>query len=135
MTFETPPRGSGQHRKGDATSPASERARRLRRPDPRVSYYPADEDDDTPTDPTMRAPLNEVPIREVPPRRPGGTEYRDLRQYQDLVVPRVYIEPDEDMDRLRVRALRWGIARDALAVLVLVYAIGWLLRPLWQLFL
>jgi hypothetical protein len=51
----------------------------------------------------------------------------------DMVVPRIYVEPDEQMDALRVRSLRWGIARDVVAVLVGLYLLGsWILPGVWR---
>jgi hypothetical protein len=41
-----------------------------------------------------------------------------------VVVPRVFVEPDELMDKLRARALRWGIARDVLLVAVAVFLLA-----------
>lgn len=75
---------------------------------------------DMPTDPSMRIPLNRAP-RNVPPEP----------RYQDLVVPRVFVEPDEQMDQLRQQSLRWAIWRDRLAVIVLLFTIGWITRPAW----
>ncbi len=50
---------------------------------------------------------------------------------QDVVVPRVYLEPDERLDRLRVCAWRWAIARDVLAVIIGLYLVGvYVVRPL-----
>lgn len=120
MTFPTPPRGSGRHWRDD-TPPASPTVRRR---------YLRDDDEgagDYPTDPTMTAPLNRVPPPDV--YRQSGPASR----YQDLVVPRVFVEPDEVMDRLRQRAFRWGIARDVVAVAIGLYLLGsWLLPPLWR---
>lgn len=94
---------------------------------PSGEYYPSEDDlpteDEMPTDPTLPAPLNFAPAGQVSPR------------YQDLVIPRVYVEPDELLDRLRRRALRWAIARDVLAVIVLMYLIGWMARMASQVFL
>lgn len=72
--------------------------------------------DDMPTDPHMPAPLNYAPqaSQSVP------------RTYQDLIVPRVFVEPDEYMDRLRERAFRWAIGRDVIACVVGLLVIGWL---------
>jgi hypothetical protein len=89
-------------------------------PPPVERYYP--QEDEMPTDPTMPMPLNFAP---------RGTGLVSPR-YQDLVVPRVYVEPDEALDKLRARALRWGIARDVLLVAALLYAVGWMTRPLWS---
>lgn len=141
MSYETPPRGSGRHstdsRAGADRAASLRRAAPLRPTDDRSRWRgPPPDDQDRyeaeadnygmPTDPSMRAPLN------LAPRHPaGGVSPR----YQDLVVPRVYVEPDEAMDRLRCRSLRWAITRDVLAVLVLLYAIGWMTRPLWAPFL
>lgn len=68
---------------------------------------------DMPTDPTMRMPLNQNPPR---PR--------------DLVVPRVYIEPDEDADNLRRLRDKWAIARDILMCLFLAVATYWLVASI-----
>jgi hypothetical protein len=82
---------------------------------------------DIPTDPTMAAPLNEAPRYGHP--RPAA--YRSNPRYQDLVIPRVVVEPDEQMDALRARSLRWGIARDVVVVAVGLYLIGaWALPPI-----
>jgi hypothetical protein len=42
----------------------------------------------------------------------------------DVVVPRVFVEPDEQMDKLRARALRWGIARDVMLVALAVFLLA-----------
>lgn len=78
-------------------------------PDGRYAY------EEMPTDPSMPAPLNYAPrpAQSVPGR------------YQDLVVPRVYVEPDEYMDHLRERAFRWAIGRDIIACIVGLLVIGW----------
>lgn len=78
--------------------------------------------DDMPTDPSLRIPLNRAPrIRDK------TTE----RSYQDLIVPRVFVEPDEHMDALRQRAMRWAICRDVLAVTIMLLVLGWMMRPVW----
>ncbi len=62
-----------------------------------------------------------------------GAPVRDpLRDSQaDLVIPRVFLELDETMDRLRARALRFAIARDAVwIVLGLVLVVQWAVMPL-----
>lgn len=69
--------------------------------------------------------MNHRPRRAVPP---GDS-------VTDLVVPRVYLEPDEVSDKLRARSWRWGIARDVVLVIVGGFLIfRWMLYPLWQLF-
>jgi hypothetical protein len=104
MTFPTPPRGSGRHWRDDA----EQRLLHTR---------------DMPTDPSMPAPLNRAPQRPV---RPG----REAR-YQDLVVPRVFVEPDEYMDGLRRRSLWWAIVRDIIVCAVGLWLIGsWALPPI-----
>lgn len=82
---------------------------------------------DMPTDPGMRIPLNTAP-------RPGPQHQAPARvepSYQDVVIPRVFVEPDEQMDGLRQQSLRWAIWRDRLAVVVLLMLIGWFTRPVW----
>lgn len=60
---------------------------------------------------------------------PMGGEPR----YQDLVVPRVFVEPDEQMDELRRSALRWGRVRDVVAIAVGLYLLGsWLIPGVWR---
>lgn len=70
----------------------------------------------------MTAPLNQTP----PQRGYQGTVRRP--DPRTPVVPRVYVEPDEQMDRLRRRALRWSIVRDIVAITVGLYLLAsWLL--------
>jgi hypothetical protein len=103
-------------------------------PDPfATGGYPGGEAplvDDTPTDPTMRVPLNLAPKNNAG----SGTRRlpRDVR-HVDMVVPRVYLEPDEQIDRLRARSLRWSIARDMIAVVLGLYLLGaWVVLPMWR---
>lgn len=50
----------------------------------------------------------------------------------DLVVPRVYLEPDEWMDKLRARALRFAIARDVVLIIIgLSFMWRLVILPLW----
>jgi len=64
--------------------------------------------------------------------RPTGSPVPS-RERTDLVVPRVYLEPDEAMDRLRARASRWAIARDIVIIILGASLIfRWILTPLWQ---
>lgn len=138
MTFETPPRGSGRgrHWRSDQVPPAprGEYAARygpVGEPPEYPPDYPGryDDDSDYPTDPTMPAPLNQVPRPEAgQERRRIVVERANAPRYQDVVVPRVYVEPDEHMDALRQRALRWGIARDVMVIGTLLYLVGsWVL--------
>ncbi len=100
MTFPSPPRGHGpRHALRDDRAGGGS---------------------DFPTDPTMPAPLNRVPRRDV--RRGDRPAMR--QPTVDVVVPRVFVEPDELMDKLRARALRWGIARDVLLVAVAVFLLA-----------
>lgn len=134
MSFETPPRGSGKHWRTEAPTPSTPARERFRPgrsagyPEHGETYHPAD-DDDTPTDPTMRIPLNRAPRRDVGEGERRITVSRaNGPRYQDMVIPRVYVEPDEAMDRLRQRAMRWGIIRDAVIVAVGVYLLlSWVL--------
>lgn len=147
MTY--PPSPRGRHWREDPApdadlyDPPPERRRRY------STDYPPE---DFPTDPTMVAPLNEAPpLREYhPPDAPPdstwrrgtrdmpGEQLRSIRVTRrvdptpvDVVVPRIYLEPDEGMDRLRRRSLVWAIIRDVLASVTLMYLIGeWLLVPL-----
>jgi hypothetical protein len=58
------------------------------------------------------------------------------RRPPDLVVPRVYLEPDEIMDRLRMRSLRWGIIRDVVVIALGLFLLGrWVVVPVVQAFL
>jgi hypothetical protein len=77
------------------------------RPPDRVEYGPPLIDE---TDP--RAPIG--PPLDYPPRREPS--------YQDLVVPRVFVEPDEELDTLRIRSLRIAIVRDVLLIIFLMAA-------------
>lgn len=67
-------------------------------------------------------------IDDTDPRAPIGpplTEYPAPSRaptYQDLVVPRIFVEPDEQMDALRARALRMAIFRDVFLVVFLIVA-------------
>ena len=103
-------------------------------PDPYAAVgYPGGEKplvDDTPTDPTMRVPLNDAPREEARERR---RRLLSEVRHMDLVVPRVYLEPDERIDRLRARALWWSITRDMVAVCLGLYLLGsWVITPLWR---
>jgi membrane protein YdbS with pleckstrin-like domain len=54
-------------------------------------------------------------------------------RYQDMIVPRVFVEPDEDMDRLRRRVWRWAIGRDVVLVAVGLLVIGhWVWPTVWS---
>lgn len=123
MGFPTPPRGSGRHHWSDRGEPSPYRASSR----DTGRYHPDDED--FPTDPSMPFPLDEVPRQ---PARPGPVRPPPVPAAQ-VVVPRVYVEPDEMMDRLRARALRFAITRDVIGCLVGLYLLGqWLGLPLWR---
>jgi len=141
MSFPTPPRGTGRHwRDDDQAGPADPRRGRYPRfepadpPAPEPERYYPDEYGDVPTDPTMPAPLNQAPRRHVGEgTRRITVERAGQSRMPDMVVPRIYVEPDEQMDALRVRSLRWGIARDVVAVLVGLYLLGsWILPGVWR---
>lgn len=119
MTFPTPPRGSGRHWRGDE-DPTRIRA-------PFVEPHPSDTE--------MQPPMNLGERRDVgEERRRIYRSARDAARYQDLVVPRVFVEPDEQMDNLRRSAIRWGRWRDAVVIAVGLYLLGsWCLPPLWAL--
>lgn len=74
---------------------------------------------DMPTDPSMRIPLNQAHPRTPYSNRP------------DMVIPRVYVEPDEQMDDLRRSSLKWAVIRDRLAVLLILLLVGAITRPVW----
>jgi hypothetical protein len=76
----------------------------------------------------MRVPLNEAPAKPVgETTRRITVERAGEPRYQDLIVPRVYVESD-GMDELRRRSLRWGIGRDVLVCVTMVYLLAsWIL--------
>jgi hypothetical protein len=149
MSYSTPPRGSGRHWRRDEDDDrryGNQPTRWSYQADPPgVSEYHPDEtaaeqgyrhEQDMPTDPTMPAPLNQAPRRDV------GQDMRRIRivqahraheaaRYQDMIVPRIYLEPDEQMDDLRRKAVRWGIARDVVVLALGVFLlIQWVILPL-----
>jgi hypothetical protein len=104
--------------------------------------------DDTPTDPTMMAPLNSAPRaasdtgtgtrRMNYADRPGVDKRRRISddrpaRYEDMLIPRIWIEPDEKMDQLRARALRVAIVRDVVLIVLGLYLLGsWVILPMWR---
>jgi hypothetical protein len=59
--------------------------------------------------------------------------YPPMSARPDLVVPRVFIEPDPDLDALHRSAMRWGRWRDVLVIAVCVYLLAsWLGPPVWR---
>lgn len=99
---------------------------------PRVDQ-PYTPDEDPGYDPVMdsggglyRVPLPGDPEYTPPPAPREHTRPMNLagrssvppKREPDLVVPRVYLEPDEAMDKLRARAFRWAIIRDVVIILV-----------------
>jgi len=117
MSYNTPPRGSGKHWRDDTPRQGVRR--------PYVEPHPSETE--------MMPPMNHEVRAPVPPRertyREGST------RYQDLVVPRIYLEPDPDMDDLRRSTYRWVRAASITAVAVGVYLLGsWIVPVVWRLF-
>lgn len=123
MGFPTPPRGSGRHHWDDRGEPAPYR-------DP-GRYHPSEED--MPTDPTMALPPDDPVQRPSGQRWPAGRGRAAGPRPADVIVPRVHLEPDERIDRLRARSLRISIVRDVIWCLVGLYLLGqWVGVPVWQ---
>jgi hypothetical protein len=60
-------------------------------------------------------------IEDTDPRQPIGPPLRAPEpSYQDMIVPRVFLEPDPTMDDLRIRALRLAIIRDIFLIIFLM---------------
>lgn len=152
--FTSPPRGRGRHWSDGREPTRYERG--VASTDsgflPRIDDpYPAEDDDVVTSNPGLyRVDYpGGRPAQRPSPTRPIGPDISqdDLQVIRgvrasvpvkerpaDLVVPRVYLEPDEAMDKLRQRAARWAIARDVTAVIVGGYLIfRWMLYPLYLL--
>lgn len=62
-------------------------------------------------------------IDETDPRQPIGPPLRAPEpSYQDMIVPRVFLEPDPTLDDLRIRAHRLAIIRDIFLIIFLIVA-------------
>jgi hypothetical protein len=158
--FPTPPRGSGRGRHWQQGGEPTRYQRGLANTD--SGFLPRIEEPYPPEDPVESNPgLYRVDVPgdlRAPPGvvRGPGMDYREgigpeisqdrlIRPVRasvpvegrapDLVVPRVYLEPDESMDRLRQRAWRWGIFRDIVVIILGLFLISrWMLYPLYQAF-
>lgn len=142
--FPSPPRGSGRHHR-NTSPPRYERGR----PDVSSPGYlpPLQEPDDL-------VDSNPGLYRVTLPGEPGFEDQEHARNLgpaidqvrlnqsrrravmddsrTDLVVPRVYLEPDEIMDKLRARALRVAVVRDVLVIVLgLALVWRWVILPLW----
>lgn len=114
-----PSAGWGRSREGWPTTPRGRSVREAptRRPD----LPPIEE-----TDPRGTVPAGYEPD---PAKRTGYVSARP-----DVVVPRVYIEPDEELDRLREMRDKIAIFRDVLLCIFLLVAtlyLGSVLSGLW----
>ncbi len=70
----------------------------------------------------LREPGFLPPIDETDPRQPiapirGERPSPPEPRYQDMLVPRVFVQPDPHMDDLRARALRMAILRDIFVIM------------------
>jgi hypothetical protein len=138
--FTPPPRGKGKHWRGRERE-AEPVAYRQGRASGDPNFLPPLEEPDpeadlpdglyrvptTPSDRTGYGPAISQTRMNRPPRMAVAQDERPA----DLVVPRVYVEPDEYMDRLRARALRWAIFRDLVVIVVGLFLISrWMVVPM-----
>ncbi len=130
--FPSPPRGSGRHSRQPSQF---ERGRTGNAGQVPPLFGRGHVDDVTVTNPDLyRVPVPGDPDFGEPPeisREIPRVVDPPRRESADLVVPRVFLEPDEMMDRLRARALRFAIVRDAVwIVLGLALVVQWAVVPL-----
>ncbi len=105
------------------------------------TYHDPEDEGYVPRRPQARRGHNHPPIDTTDPRQPiapirrhAAPRHEERREpsYQDMIVPRIYVEPDEAMDELRARSLRMALIRDVFLILFCMVAIFWLAGGIWS---